>query len=262
MRLMPTTFGLLLLPLLAAGCGGKAEEGATAGECIDEIDNDDDGGVDCDDAGCAVWDFCAEGGDDSGDGTGDDGTGDDGTGDDGTGDDGTGDDGTGDDGTGDDTDSGGGGDDTDTGGGGPSAFAGLCINEFMASNSSTITDEKGAYPDWIELHNPTGAAMDLSGVTVTDDLADETKHELQNLVLDAGGFLVLFADDDEEEGDNHVGFSLSAEGEEIGIYDPDGVRLDALEYAKQVTDVSAYRTTDCGEVWDYTTEPTPGESNE
>jgi hypothetical protein len=35
----------------------------------------------------------------------------------------------------------------------------LRINEIMASNSSTISDEDGDQPDWIEIYNPTEAAV-------------------------------------------------------------------------------------------------------
>ena len=45
----------------------------------------------------------------------------------------------------------------------------LCVNEIMPQNVSTIADEKGAFGDWIELHNPTDSAIDLSGWSISDD---------------------------------------------------------------------------------------------
>ena len=41
--------GMMLV--LAVSCGGGGE-GAVSGECSDEVDNDSDGDVDCDDEGC------------------------------------------------------------------------------------------------------------------------------------------------------------------------------------------------------------------
>ena len=37
------------------------------------------------------------------------------------------------------------------------------ITEFMASNGFTLDDEDGDSSDWIEILNPTAAAVDLSG---------------------------------------------------------------------------------------------------
>ncbi|MCB9797068.1 MAG: lamin tail domain-containing protein [Alphaproteobacteria bacterium] len=143
----------------------------------------------------------------------------------------------------------------------PGEWAQLYINEFMASNESTVQDEGGAYPDWIELYNPNGEAVDLAGWTLTDDLAEPDKHTLEDLSVPAGGWLLLFADDDEEEGPNHVGFNLGRAGEQIGLYSPTGVAIDEISYGEQTTDMSAARTTDGGNEWEITDSPTPGASN-
>ena len=37
------------------------------------------------------------------------------------------------------------------------------INEFMAANSSTITDNYGDYDDWIEIYNPTTSTNPVNG---------------------------------------------------------------------------------------------------
>jgi hypothetical protein len=43
------------------------------------------------------------------------------------------------------------------------------ITEFMAKNNSTLADEDGSFPDWIEIHNPEASAADLGGYYLTDD---------------------------------------------------------------------------------------------
>ena len=46
---------------------------------------------------------------------------------------------------------------------GYSLSAQLFINEFMADNTSTISDEQGKYEDWIEIYNAGSTAIDLGG---------------------------------------------------------------------------------------------------
>ena len=77
-----------------------------------------------------------------------------------------------------------------------------------------------------------------------------------------GGWLLLLADGDTDEGETHLGFKLSADGEEIGLYSPDGGVVDELEYGTQETDHAAARQLDGGSEWMITDAPTPGASNE
>jgi hypothetical protein len=141
------------------------------------------------------------------------------------------------------------------------AWAAIVINEFMASNSSTTQDKSGAFPDWLELYNPTGETVDLDAWSMTDDFDIPDKHALEELEIDAGGYLVLYADGDTSEGSDHLSFKLSKSGESIGLYAPDGTAMDRLEYGQQVADLSAARVPDGGNIWEITNQPTPGESN-
>ena len=132
----------------------------------------------------------------------------------------------------------------------------------MASNSSTVQDEGGAYPDWIELYNAGSETVDLGGWTITDDLDEPDKHPFPSeLSIEPGGFLLLYADDDEDEGPRHVGFNLSAEGESIGLYRPDGGAIDELDFGAMAQDVAQARVPDGSDSWEVTDSPTPGESN-
>ncbi len=176
-------------------------------------------------------------------------------------------------GSGDDDDGGDGGDggdgdgdgDGDAGsddGGDGSPDGDLYINEFMASNSSTVQDAGGAYPDWIEIYNAGDETVELGGWTITDDLEEPDKHPLaSSLSIEAGGFLLLFADDDEEEGREHVGFNLSADGESIGLYRPDGAAVDEITFGEMGTDISMARIPDGSSSWEVTDRSTPGASN-
>ena len=76
---------------------------------------------------------------------------------------------------------------------GASLHASPVISEFMASNDSVLADEDGAFPDWIELHNPDSNPVSLAGCHLTDDPADLQKWTLPAVALDGGGYLVIFA---------------------------------------------------------------------
>jgi hypothetical protein len=138
----------------------------------------------------------------------------------------------------------------------------IIINELMPSNQSGLQDEAGAYPDWIELYNPGTDDVSLGGWTITDDLDEPDRHELDgSLSVPAGGFLVLFADDDEEDGANHLNFDLSADGEDVGIFDDSGRPSDQIVFGAMVGDLSAARMPDGSTNWEITDAPTPGTSN-
>ena len=94
----------------------------------------------------------------------------------------------------------------------------LYINEFMASNDQTIADEFGDYEDWIEIYNDNDFSVNLYGYFLTDDLSEPTKWALPDENIPAKGFFLIWSDDDDEEGPRHTNFKLSADGEEIGLY--------------------------------------------
>jgi len=132
----------------------------------------------------------------------------------------------------------------------------------MPDNPPTITDESGAYPDWIELYNPSERVVSLEGWTITDDLAEPGKHALDaSLSVPAGGFLLLWADNDIADGPAHLDFALAASGETLGLFAPDGSELDSVEFGQQLSDSSAARIPDGSSSWTITETPTPGWSN-
>ena len=51
----------------------------------------------------------------------------------------------------------------------------VVITEFMAINNSTLTNQYGAHPDWIELYNTGPASVNLDGWYLTDDPANLSK---------------------------------------------------------------------------------------
>lgn len=151
----------------------------------------------------------------------------------------------------------------------PTETTGLFINEFMASNDSAYADEYGEYDDWIEIYNANDHPVDIGGMYITDDLTDPTAYQIADSVpekttIPAGGFLVLWADKQPEEGVLHVGIKLSGKGEQVGLaemFQGSPHFIDSLTFGKQTTDISYGRKEDGGSEWVYFSKPTPGETN-
>ena len=141
----------------------------------------------------------------------------------------------------------------------------LCINEIMADNDGVIEDpdEAGAFEDWVELHNPGTAAVELSGMYLTDDVSDPTQWQFPaTSTIAAGGFLLIWADGDTDQGNDHASFKLSAGGETIALYDSDGTTLvDSIEFGEQATDTAYGRSPDGGETLGVMLTATPGAAN-
>lgn len=140
----------------------------------------------------------------------------------------------------------------------------LFINEFMASNDTTIADPQGEFDDWIEIYNGDVETVDLNGMYLSDDLSEPTQWAFPDTSLEAGGFLLVWADGDVGDAGLHTNFKLAASGEQIGIFDIlelGHLPIDTLSYGQQTVDISFGREVDGGETWGFFTEPTPGYTN-
>lgn len=121
--------------------------------------------------------------------------------------------------------------------------ADLLISEFMASNKKGITDEDGDHSDWIEIKNTATAAADLSGWSLTDELANPRKWLFPAVTIPANGQIVVFASgkDRAAAGQNlHTNFSLSVSGEYLALVRPDNTVATAFDpaFPAQYPDVS------------------------
>lgn len=139
-------------------------------------------------------------------------------------------------------------------------LAAVRINEFMASNGDTLTDQNGESPDWIELYNTSDQDVDLKGLCLSDGKKNLEKFVFPSVILPAHGYLVIFASGEEStEGDEiHVPFKLSASGEKV-VLSYQGVILDSISFDQQEKDVSMARVDERN--WKYTSHPTPGAEN-
>lgn len=139
----------------------------------------------------------------------------------------------------------------------------LVINEFMASNDTTLADEFGEFDDWLELYNSSDSAITLADWSLSDDPLEPDKWLLPDLAIEPYGFLVLWMDDDEEQGDLHSTFNLNRDGEFLGLYHRFGAVFsvaDTFTFGYQETDISQGRYPDGSPNWIQMV-PTPGQSN-
>ena len=145
----------------------------------------------------------------------------------------------------------------------PAAGPRVIINEIMAENDTTVRDEAGDYDDWIELFNPGQAAVDVSGMYLTDRLDNPVKWKIPaGTSLAAGGRLLVWADEEPTEGKLHASFKLSMNGEQVALFDTDGTTLvDVVHFNRLDADLSQARTTDGHAFFKVTATPTPGAPN-
>ncbi len=137
----------------------------------------------------------------------------------------------------------------------------LFINEFMADNEKTIADEHGNYGDWIEIFNGDDEDVFLGDLFLTDNFNKPDKWQMPDLILPAGGFILIWADGTTAQGSGHASFKLAKEGEEIGIYSADLLVIDTLSFGLQREDVSMGRRIDGGEEIVFLAAATPGRTN-
>jgi len=132
---------------------------------------------------------------------------------------------------------------------GPSALQPVIINEWMADNAGPngLADPAdGLFQDWFELFNPNTNGFNLSGYHLTDNLSQPTKWRIPtNTVIGARSFLLVWADNETQQNtglpgsDLHAGFQLSAGGEAIGLFAPNGVTPQStILFGQQVENIS------------------------
>ncbi len=152
-------------------------------------------------------------------------------------------------------------------------FAAVCLlcsllSGCSAERSDTGVDIRinevqtsGGDADWIELYNAGVTPVDLDGCFLSDDEDAPGKWMFPKVTLEAGGYLVIYADKAESTAERlSVSFALKASGETVVLSDPNGKTLDKVAVPESTPGVSYGRDTDGRYAW-YAA-PTPGASNE
>ena len=138
---------------------------------------------------------------------------------------------------------------------------GVRLNEFMASNATTLPGPDGSYPDWVELYNTTGEDVDLSGCGLSDNIKRPMKWSFpEGTIIKAHDVLIIFCSgrDGLIDGSLHAPFALRTYKEDVVFSSRKGKILDSISYAKQETDRSMARIPDGTGEWQQVAQPTPG----
>ena len=99
----------------------------------------------------------------------------------------------------------------------------------MADNVSVIADEDGDFSDWIEVHNPGAAAVDMTNWALTDDAGNLTKWKFPAVTMQPGDFLVVWASSKNKRVPGaplHTNFSLAKSGEYLALVQPNGTTIE------------------------------------
>ena len=143
----------------------------------------------------------------------------------------------------------------------------VLINEYSASNISTVTDNYSEFEDWIELYNSGSNNADIGGYYLSDKLSDSTKWQFPNGVsIPAGGFLTVWASGRNEVsgGHFHSNFKLTQTKDAIETIVLSNTQAEIIDQKQLVITRKGHsrgRTANGGEEWSIFLSPTPGTSN-
>ena len=143
----------------------------------------------------------------------------------------------------------------------------LYINEFMASNDAAFPGPAGDHPDWIEIYNAGDEDVMLGGFYMADDLVDpEAMYQIpdtypDSVTVPAGGYILFYANKDEDLSVLNLNFKLGSSGEQVGLWNPDKVVLDSITYGQQYADTSYGRYPDGEDNWSLMIDYSPGATN-
>lgn len=139
----------------------------------------------------------------------------------------------------------------------------LRINEVVGSSDWTLRDDGGQFPDWVELYNMGTSSIQLENHRISDSADFEQAWEFPQAILSPGTHLLIYASGENRvSGSNwHTHFTISAGGDEIFLFSPDGEVIDHVPEMRYPTDISLGRYPDGTGDWFYHTVPTPGSTN-
>ncbi|MEZ5014703.1 MAG: CotH kinase family protein [Chitinophagales bacterium] len=141
----------------------------------------------------------------------------------------------------------------------------LVINECMARNDSTIADDHNEYDDWIEIYNAGDLAINLDDYFLSDEKDNPDKFHLPKQMLAPDQYLMIWLDDQKEQGIYHAGFKLDGDGEHIAIYASAPYHfavVDSFTFIEQTPDISTGRLPNGTGPVVILPGPTPGYNNE
>jgi len=139
----------------------------------------------------------------------------------------------------------------------------LKVNEFVAQNTTGIVDEFGQHEDWVEIWNAGPSPVSLLGLRLTDNLSNPDKFVFPDTTLPSHEFILVFCDNDPEQGPLHADFRLAASGEQVGLFASDVAGfavIDTVTFGPQTANIAWGQYPDGELPWRFLA-PTPNASN-
>ena len=140
----------------------------------------------------------------------------------------------------------------------------LRITELMSDNEAAVSDDDGAYGDWVELHNAGAAPVSLEGYRLGDTEAFDEAWPLPAVTVEAEEYVIVWCvgDGGAARGPLYADFRLDADGEAVTLFAPDGAVVDVSPAWPCPRDISLGRRADAPADWAYFPLPTPWAPNE
>ncbi len=138
----------------------------------------------------------------------------------------------------------------------------IYINEVCSRNESTLIDDHGDYPDWIECYNSGESSVNLSNYHLSDNPDNPLKWNFPPVIINAHEYLIVYASGQAATTPLiHCNFKLSKYGETILLSDTSGDLIESFSLPPLAKDQSYGRQPDGSDHFFYFEEPTPGISN-
>jgi hypothetical protein len=120
----------------------------------------------------------------------------------------------------------------------------LVLSEFFAASDGLVRDEDDDKTDWIEVHNPGTAPVNLEGWSLTDDITKPLKWRFPATNIAGKAFVLVYASGKDRAFPGeplHTNFKLSNAGQYLALIEPDGTTIATAfspSYPQQIDGVS------------------------
>jgi len=133
----------------------------------------------------------------------------------------------------------------------------VTINEILLDNSFSIIDEDGERSSWVELHNTSGSAVNLSDYALSDDKNKLLRWRLPNIELAPDDYVIVYlSGKDKSENELHANFKLGSDETQLFLTNLASCTVQTVDLPDESKDNIAYGLSSDGS-WLYYPQPTP-----
>ncbi len=142
----------------------------------------------------------------------------------------------------------------------------IIINEVLAANTNLNYDGFGEQDDWIEFYNISEDTIQMSGMFITNDSLNPTKHQIGYkseswTKINPKSYALYWLDNDPEQGQRHISFTIKKKGGYLSIYDRDTNLVDHMTFGEQTDNISFGKINPESNELGFFNEPTPNKKN-